>query len=273
MALRLASPFDAALRQRVLSALVLALGALVAVAAGGWLFTAVVLVAVVIMAREWAGLTAAAAPLPVVAAATIVPCAAILALGLGAPATAVAIMLLGPVLAAAIVLLLRNGPPNQVAGGAFYVGVPTLSLVWLRNGVAGGLEHVLWLLLVVWATDVCAYFVGRTFGGPRLAPRISPGKTWSGLLGGMGGAGLLGGLAAWLAGAGFWFAAGMGTVLAVVAQAGDLFESTLKRRAGVKDSGRLIPGHGGLLDRIDGLAFAVPVFAAIVWLMGRGGMS
>ena len=155
------------------------------------------------------------------------------------------------------------GRRDQVAGGAFYVGVPTLSLVWLRNGVAGGLEHVLWLLLVVWATDICAYFVGRTFGGPKLAPRISPGKTWSGLLGGMGGAGLLGGLAAWLCGRRLLASppgrhrAGRGRPGAATCS-----NSTLKRRAGVKDSGQLIPGHGGLLDRIDGLVFAAPAFAA-----------
>ena len=84
--------------------------------------------------------------------------------------------------------------PLRAAGGALYVGLPALALVWLRSDAPGGLQHVLWLLLVIWATDICAYFVGRTVGGPKLAPRISPGKTWSGLLGGMAGASLLGGL-------------------------------------------------------------------------------
>ena len=119
-------------------------------------------------------------------------------------------------------------------------------------------------------TDICAYFVGRSIGGPKLAPRISPGKTWAGLLGGMGGAGLIGGLVALAGGAGFWLAAPVAIVLAVVAQVGDLFESLLKRAAGVKDSGHLIPGHGGLLDRIDGLVFAAPVFAGLVWLGALG---
>jgi phosphatidate cytidylyltransferase len=127
-----------------------------------------------------------------------------------------------------------------------------------------------WLLLVVWTTDIGAYFAGRSIGGPKLAPRISPGKTWAGLVGGMAAAGLVGGLLTALAGAGFWLAAGLGALLAAVAQAGDLFESRLKRHAGVKDSGHLIPGHGGLLDRIDGLVFAAPTFALVVALMGQG---
>lgn len=271
MALRPASSFDPALRQRVLSAVVLALGAAVAVLVGGWLFAAVVLVAILIMAHEWAVLAAPRSPWPMAAAAALVGCLAIVMLELGAPTTAFASALLGPVLVAAALHLLRAGPPGSAALGALYVGLPALSLVWLRNDVPAGREHVMWLLLVVWSTDVCAYFVGRTVGGPKLAPRISPGKTWAGLMGGIVGAALLGGLAGWAVGAGFWLAAAIAVVLAAVSQAGDLFESGFKRRAGVKDSGHLIPGHGGLLDRIDGLIFAVPAFAALVWLfMSRG---
>ena len=146
-----------------------------------------------------------------------------------------------------------------------------MALVWLRADAPGGMQHVIWLLMVIWATDICAYLVGRTVGGPKLAPRISPGKTWSGLLGGVAGASLLGGFAAQALGAGYWFAAAVGGCLAVIGQVGDLFESALKRRAGVKDSGHLIPGHGGLLDRIDGLVFAAPVFAGLVWLGMRSG--
>lgn len=273
MALRPVESFDPALRQRVLSAVVLALGAAAAVFAGGWLFAAVVLVAVLIMAHEWAVLATPGPPWPMAMAVGGVACLAILTLQLGVPTTAFAIAVAGPLLVAGALLLLRAGPPGSTALGGLYVGLPALSLVWLRNDVPSGFEHVMWLLLVVWSTDVCAYFVGRTVGGPKLAPRISPGKTWAGLLGGIAGAALLGGLVGWAAGAGFWFPAAIAVVLAGVSQAGDLFESGLKRRAGVKDSGHLIPGHGGLLDRIDGLVFAVPAFAAIVWLFMSGGPS
>jgi phosphatidate cytidylyltransferase len=194
----------------------------------------------------------------------------VLALAAGAVPAALAVMLLGTALAAAVAALLPACPPDRAAGGILYVGLPAMALVWLRNDVPGGLEHVLWLMIVVWATDICAYFAGRSIGGPKLAPRISPGKTWAGLLGGMAGAGLFGGLLALTFGAGFWLAASVGMGVAVVSQLGDLFESALKRRAGVKDSGHLIPGHGGLLDRIDGLVFAAPLFAAIVWLTLAG---
>jgi phosphatidate cytidylyltransferase len=142
-----------------------------------------------------------------------------------------------------------------------------VSLLWLRHQPAFGRETVLWVLVCIWATDIGAYFVGRTAGGAKLAPRISPGKTWSGLIGGM----------AWAAVAsaatGYAFGLGetvplaiAGAVLAVVGQGGDLLESAAKRRAGVKDSGHLIPGHGGLLDRIDGL-MAVLVAVAIARLI------
>jgi phosphatidate cytidylyltransferase len=269
MALQPAEAFDPFFRQRVVSSLVLVAGTLTAVLAGGWLFVALALAAALVMAREWADL--GAGPWLLTAAAAAVPSAiAVLALTAGAGSLALAAVLVAAPLAAGVSVLLPGGRPDRVAGGVLYIGLPVLAMVWLRNDPAGGLSHVLWLLLVVWATDICAYLVGRSVGGPRLAPRISPGKTWSGLLGGMAGAGLVGGLAALASGNGFWRAATLGTVLAVVAQTGDLFESGLKRRAGVKDSGRLIPGHGGLLDRIDGLVFAAPVFAAVVWVAQRG---
>ena len=271
MALRPVDAFDPALRQRALSAVVLAVGAVVAVVVGGWLFAAVILAAVVIMAVEFAGLIASGSPL-VIAATAAIPCVAIVLLEFGAPLAAFVVVLAGAGLTALVLRARRFGAADWVAGGILYLGIPALSVVWLRNDVVDGLHRVMWLLLVVWTTDVCAYFVGRSLGGPKLAPRISPGKTWSGLLGGLAGAGLIGGAAASAVGAGFWLAALTGAVLAIVAQVGDLFESGLKRHAGVKDSGHLIPGHGGLLDRIDGLVFAAPVFASILWLTGRVGM-
>ena len=136
------------------------------------------------------------------------------------------------------------------------------------DGQGDGLTLLLWLLLTVWATDIFAFFVGRSLGGPRLAPRISPKKTWSGLAGGV--------LAAVAVGLAFaygldssknWaFPMVLGALLALIAQAGDLMESGLKRRFGVKDSSNLIPGHGGVLDRIDGLMPTSIAVAILIWL-------
>ena len=158
--------------------------------------------------------------------------------------------------------------------GLLYVALPCASMIWLRDvGIEGdahaGVRLVLYVLLVVWATDIGAFFTGKRIGGPKLAPRISPGKTWAGLAGGIVAAAIIGALST----VAFTpyppsFIAGMdlAIVLAVVAQVGDLFESWLKRRAGAKDSGSLIPGHGGLLDRVDGLVFTTPLFALMVYL-------
>lgn len=157
----------------------------------------------------------------------------------------------------------------MVAAGVVLIAVAVATLIIFRRI---GLPHLLLPLMVTVLTDTGAYFSGRTFGGPRIAPRVSPSKTWSGLVGGMVAAGA--GAAwwnNWFAYHGEWSAARIGAgfligaVLAVVAQSGDFFESWLKRRAGVKDSGRLIPGHGGVLDRVDGLLF-VCAACALGWL-------
>ena len=268
MALPPARVFDPAFRQRLLSSLVMAAGALAAVLVGGWPFVVLVLLAIVVMAHEWLRLIAPARPprrlLTLLVAG--LPGLAVLALAAGFSALALATLAVAPIVGAGTALRMAELPPGRVAVGTLYVGIPALALVWLRTQAPGGSTHLLWLLLAVWATDIFAYLVGRTLGGPKLAPRISPGKTWSGLCGGVVGAGLTGGIAATALGAGFGLAATVGALLAVVGQGGDLFESALKRQAGVKDSGHLIPGHGGLLDRIDGLVFAAPVFAGLVWL-------
>lgn len=267
MALQPGRPFDPALRQRIVSSLVLAAAALTATVVGGWLFVAMILVSVVVMAGEWTRL-ATESPAPrkmLVAATALVPVLAVLFLAARLPVAAGTVMVAGPILLALLGATLFGWHPLRAAGGALYVGVPACALVWLRAEVPGGMQHLIWLLAVIWATDICAYLVGRTVGGPKLAPNISPGKTWSGLLGGVAGATLLGGVVAHALGAGYWLAAAVGGSLAVVGQVGDLFESALKRQAGVKDSGHLIPGHGGLLDRIDGLVFAAPVFAGLIW--------
>jgi phosphatidate cytidylyltransferase len=166
---------------------------------------------------------------------------------------------------------LTRGRPLMRLLAIGYTLAALIALLWLRHQPAMGRETVMWIVLCIWATDIGAYVVGRSAGGAKLAPRISPGKTWSGLVGGM----------AWAAVAsaavGYAFDQGhtvtlaaIGAALAVVGQIGDLVESAAKRRAGVKDSGTLIPGHGGLLDRIDGL-LAVLVAVAVVRLIEGGG--
>ena len=150
-----------------------------------------------------------------------------------------------------------------MAWGTIYVGVPAFALIAL-SWVWGML--VFWVFVVTWATDILAYFAGRILGGPKLAPRISPNKTWSGLIGGVFGAALFGALMAWQFDMGTLFL-WAGGPMAVVAQAGDLYESSVKRRVGVKDSGAILPGHGGVLDRLDGL-LAVSFAVTLMLLAG-----
>jgi phosphatidate cytidylyltransferase len=151
------------------------------------------------------------------------------------------------------------------AGGLFYSGGLLAAMIVLRQDPFFGLSAIVWLFALVWGTDVLAYFSGRLIGGPKLWPRVSPGKTWSGAIGGVVGGALLG-LAAIRA-----FSSGpiadapvlmMGLVVGAVSQGGDLFESSIKRRFDVKDSSHLIPGHGGAMDRLDGF-IAAAIFAAI----------
>ena len=150
--------------------------------------------------------------------------------------------------------------------GFVYALMPALALLWIRERDAHGLALLIWAFIVTWATDIGAYFAGRSFGKRKLAPTISPNKTVEGLYGGIAAATVLGG--AWA------FAMDLGAallvlapVLAIAAQAGDLFESGMKRRAGVKDSGSWLPGHGGVLDRLDGLV-PVAVLTAAAQLLG-----
>jgi phosphatidate cytidylyltransferase len=151
-------------------------------------------------------------------------------------------------------------------GGFLYALLPALALLWIRERDAHGLELLIWAFIVTWSTDIGAYFAGRRFGKRKLAPKISPGKTVEGLYGGIAAATLLGG--AWVLSTGLGLALlAFPPLLAVAAQLGDLFESGMKRRAGVKDSGTWLPGHGGVLDRLDGLV-PVAVLTAAAQLMG-----
>jgi phosphatidate cytidylyltransferase len=154
-------------------------------------------------------------------------------------------------------------------GGIAYAGLTAVSLAAIRGGDATGLIAMLFVFSVVWATDILAYFVGRAIGGPKLAPSISPGKTWSGAIGGTISAIVAGSVLylAFFPSIGSWIPF-VAFILSVFSQVGDLFESFIKRRFGVKDSSRLIPGHGGVMDRVDGLVFAC--FAA--FLLGLAAM-
>jgi phosphatidate cytidylyltransferase len=152
------------------------------------------------------------------------------------------------------------------AAGFLYALVPALALLWIRDRAPQGLELLLWVFVVTWTTDIGAFFAGRAIGGPKLAPSISPNKTVAGLIGGMISAALAG--FAWaeltsLSATLFVLA----PLFALAAQAGDLFESGLKRRAGVKDSGSWLPGHGGALDRLDGLV-VVATLTALAQIVG-----
>ena len=151
--------------------------------------------------------------------------------------------------------IVRGWGTTWYIGGFIYALLPALALLWIRERDDQGLALLLWTFIVTWATDIGAYFAGRSFGKRKLAPSISPNKTVEGLFGGIVAASLFGGAWALITDLGTALLA-LAPIFAVAAQAGDLFESGMKRRAGVKDSGAWLPGHGGALDRLDGL---VPV--------------
>ncbi|MGH6896682.1 MAG: phosphatidate cytidylyltransferase [Geminicoccaceae bacterium] len=259
-----------AFRLRLLSALVLAPIALGVVAAGGWIFAVFVGVMTALMAHEWSRLSEARFGDDYARAAGAVVLgvglAAILLTLLNRPGAALGCVA-AAALAAGLIAWARGSAPLWTGIGIVLVGLPAVALIWLRSLPDIGLSTLLWLLIVVWTTDSAAYLVGRRVGGARLAPSISPGKTWSGLGGGVIGASLASVIMAWALGSErLVHAAGLGAGFAVIAQLGDLAESMLKRRAGVKDSGRLIPGHGGVLDRMDGFLLTAPALALLLGL-------
>lgn len=156
--------------------------------------------------------------------------------------------------------------------GAAYVSIPCGIMIWLRGDATPGMITIFWLLAVVWSADIAAYMFGRAIGGPKLAPRISPKKTWAGFIGGVGFASIVGGAFAL-----FWEGSPVSLalwacVVAIVSQAGDLLESFVKRHFGVKDSSQLIPGHGGVLDRVDALVAGAVAVASLKYLIGKSVM-
>jgi phosphatidate cytidylyltransferase len=251
-------------RVRVLSALVLAPVAVACVWFGRPWFDLMVATAALAMAWEWRRICAGNV-FGSAGAALMATVAAILVLtALDRPWAAFGVLLVGTMFVGLLARSTRGTVWCML--GVAAVGLPSASLIWLRTG-EGGQGMVLWLLGAVIATDTFAYIAGRAVGGPRLAPRISPKKTWAGLAGGMAAA------AIWTLAFGWWMGWTSpvrlllaGAAAAVAAQIGDLAISVVKRRFGVKDSSHLIPGHGGVLDRADGFVLTAPVMAALVAL-------
>ncbi|RYB05705.1 phosphatidate cytidylyltransferase [Lichenibacterium ramalinae] len=258
----------AELLPRVLSAVVMGAAALATAVLGGPLFDLFWWLAAVAVLWEWHGLAGLSRRNPLVLLGGAALAAAALLAGRAEPGHALVALALG---AGVTALLAEPGRRGIAAGGPLYAGVLALALPLLRHSQEDGFAAVAWLFAVVWGTDTMAFFGGRAIGGPKLAPRLSPSKTWSGFLVGVACGGLLGLLVAPRTGGLAWLLAA-GFVGGALAQAGDLFESTLKRRFGVKDAGSLIPGHGGVMDRLDGF-IAAAVFAAAVglWRFGPDG--
>ena len=262
---------------RVISAAVLAPAVLACTYAGGWIFFALCAAAAAVVLWEWTSLVAGSGDLRILTPGLAALLAGMLLVGLDLPAAALGMIAIGTVLAGLAAAAWPEVPPDRLtvawgAGGVLYAGAMLLGPALLRRDPEWGLTALLFLFATVWTTDIFAYFCGRAIGGPLLWPRISPKKTWSGALGG-----LIGGVAA---GVGVAYASGvgrlgivgvMGLLLSVLAQAGDLFESAVKRRFGAKDASHLIPGHGGLMDRLDG--FLVAAVAALLIGLIRAGTA
>ena len=266
------------LSTRFIAGIVMAAVALTAVWYGGWALRGLVALAAVVMMIEWCAMHRVSRLWAWIGGVLLVllllggieylyPDALptldeVSELAIDPDDFAAAFYAFGAVVAAAV-LLAAAARRVTVGWGFAYVAIPAFALLvlsWAYNGL------VFWVMGVTWATDIFAYFAGRSIGGPKLAPRVSPNKTWAGLIGGMIGAGLVG----W--GVALLFDLGMpfvwtGAPMAIVAQGGDLYESWVKRRAGVKDSGSILPGHGGVLDRLDGL---LPVSLATFLLLAAG---
>ena len=246
------------LAPRVASAMALGPIALAAVWWGGIAWQALLTLLATIAVLDWAGLCNLKLDSTLaISAAASVPAAQAAYLATGRQALPVAVIAV-----AAAALAWRQ---RLLGAGVLYVGAGYLGLLLLRVG-GGGLANVVFVLLVVWANDIGGYVAGRLIGGRRMAPRLSPGKTWAGAGGGLVFSVVAGlAVAAWFGAdrAGQFRAEAVSVVLSVLAQAGDLAESALKRRTGRKDSGQLIPGHGGILDRVDGLLAASA--GALVW--------
>jgi len=256
---------------RTASAIALAVPAAAALYFGHPYVDLLVGAAAVCIAGEWAALCLGGRLGRSGVASMLVVAAAITVFALLGGAWFLILLACGAILVAASGILLDKGHGFWVALGTVYSALPAAAMLYLYGEGGKGALLVALLIAVVAGTDVGAYFAGRRLGGPRLAPRISPAKTWSGLAGGMILAGAVAGVGlVWLFGKPFWIGFAGGVLLALVAQGGDLFESAVKRRFGAKDSSGLIPGHGGVMDRFDGLvAGAIGMALLKYFLIGK----
>jgi phosphatidate cytidylyltransferase len=254
------------LGKRAASAAILGPVALGCIWFGGAAYKAMIVVAAAGMAMEWVHMCGQRAVHPTGLAIIAAAAAAAICAALGFPLAGLALM----ALATAVALLLSRRVALPM--GLPYVGIGTVAMTWLRADPSVGRANLLFLLLVIWASDIGAYVAGRMIGGPRLAPRISPGKTWSGAAGGLVVAVVVGMLSAFLLQppASLVRTACLAAGLGIIAQLGDLLESRIKRHFGVKDSGHLIPGHGGLLDRLDAVLTTAPIAAVLALVAGPG---
>ncbi|MGB5724223.1 MAG: phosphatidate cytidylyltransferase [Parasphingorhabdus sp.] len=244
------------LQTRIIVGVLLIVAALLAGYFGGallWLL--VVLMALGIMS-EWAGLTGRHKNRRLAMYALSVPLAIMSPWAAGA-----SFLGLGLILGAAMFVAVFDRS-LKLAAGVIYAGLPALAILYLRD-IDNGILIMLWTLALVWATDIGAYFSGRAIGGPKLAPQFSPNKTWAGLVGGVALTAVVSYVLHIYWGLPFYLVL-LSIPLAGLAQMGDLFESWLKRKAGAKDSGTIFPGHGGVMDRLDGLIPVAPVVAAIM---------
>lgn len=250
---------------RAASALVMMAAAIGVTLAGGTAFALFWLAAGLLILWEWQGMVA-----PGVRRRRFALGGLCMAAAAGLCADGLILPAAGAIAAGATLTALIAPQGRRLAAGLgpLYAGLLVCSVILLRRSVPDGIAIVLWLFAVVWGTDTMAYFGGRAIGGPRLAPRLSPSKTWAGFLVGITSGALLGTLVAPFPGCLPCYI-GAGLAAGAVAQGGDLFESALKRRFGVKDASHLIPGHGGVMDRLDGF-IAASAFALAVGLFRFG---
>jgi phosphatidate cytidylyltransferase len=250
------------LQLRILSGVGVAVVALALVYWSAIAFAALTFVIAAAMAWEWNRMVRGQGSDTVAILHIVTILAAVLLTASGMAGLAIAAVAVGAISVSA--LMFGSGIVPLSGAGVFYTGLPVIALNWLRGDEPLGFTAALFVLLCVAVTDTAAYAAGRTIGGAKLWPAISPNKTWAGLLGGIAAAALTGALYALFSGSGsaLWLAS-LGLILGLVAQGGDLAESALKRHYGLKDTSGLLPGHGGVMDRMDGIVMA-SIAAALV---------
>jgi len=240
---------------------------------GGPVFNAMIVMVAAILLWEWQGLVLCEQV--IIRNLSILGTIALLTTSIFLPTSILGLLPFGLLIGLLVMERTKRYDTLLMAMGPVYVGVPCLALIHLRNDF--GFALTVWCFAMVWATDIGGYAFGKTIGGAKLAPSVSPNKTWAGLLGGMFCSALVAMAGLWLDffevtyAASVFTLAALGACVALIAQAGDLFQSALKRRVGVKDSSHLIPGHGGVFDRVDGVLTAAPIVVLILMMMNSTG--